>query len=65
MINEYAFAQSDHLVEKSDFGCEVTNDLLKGTHMSPFVRHVDWVLTLVNALPASFSSRCIPGKLFV
>ena len=32
--------------------------------MSPFVRHVDWVLTLVNALPESFSSKCIPGTIF-
>lgn len=61
VINEYAFARSDHLVEKSDFGAEITNDLLVGTHMGPFVKHVNWVLTLVNALPESISSRCIPG----
>lgn len=29
--------------------------------MGPFVRHVSWVLTLVNALPESISSRCMPG----
>ncbi|EEU47498.1 uncharacterized protein NECHADRAFT_77981 [Fusarium vanettenii 77-13-4] len=61
VINEYAFARSDHLVEKSDFGAEVTNDLLIGTHMGPCVQHLDWVLTLVNALPESISNRCMPG----
>jgi cytochrome P450 len=61
VINEYAFARSDHLVEKPDFGAEVTNDLLIGTHMGPCVQHLDWVLTLVNALPESISNRCMPG----
>ncbi|KAL2689500.1 hypothetical protein Neosp_003554 [[Neocosmospora] mangrovei] len=61
VINEYAFARSDHLVEKSDFGAEVTNDLLIGTHMGPCVQQLDWVLTLVNALPESISNRCMPG----
>ncbi|KAF7548101.1 hypothetical protein G7046_g8791 [Stylonectria norvegica] len=61
VINEYAFARSDHLVEKSDFGAEVTNNLLIGTHMGPFVKHLNWVLTIVNALPETLSSRCIPG----
>ncbi|KAI5464211.1 cytochrome P450 [Mariannaea sp. PMI_226] len=61
VINEYAFSRSHHLVEKSDFGAEVTNNLLIGTHMGPFVQHVSWVLTLVNALPESISSRCMPG----
>lgn len=61
VINEYAFSRSDHLVEKADFGAEITNDLLIGTHMGPFVQHVSWVLTLVNALPESISSRCMPG----
>ncbi|KAH6973674.1 cytochrome P450 [Ilyonectria sp. MPI-CAGE-AT-0026] len=61
VINEYAFARSDHLVEESDFGAEVTNNLLIGTHMGPWVKHVNWVLTLVNALPESISSRCVPG----
>ncbi|KAL6410305.1 hypothetical protein AUP68_06722 [Ilyonectria robusta] len=63
VINEYAFARSDHLVEESDFGAEVTNNLLIGTHMGPWVKHVNWVLTLVNALPESISSRCVPGKI--
>ncbi|CAG7554953.1 unnamed protein product [Fusarium equiseti] len=61
VINEYAFARSDHLVEKPDFGAEVTNDLLIGTHMGPCVQQLDWVLTLVNALPESISNRCMPG----
>lgn len=61
VINEYAFARSDHLVEKPDFGAEVTNDLLIGTHMGPCVQQLNWVLTLVNALPESISNRCMPG----
>lgn len=31
--------------------------------MGPWVKHVNWVLTLVNALPESISSRCVPGKI--
>ena len=63
VINEYAFDRSDHLVEQPDFGAEVTNDLLVGTHMGPLANHVSWVLTLVNALPEHISStRCVPGE---
>lgn len=29
--------------------------------MGPCLVHLSWVLTLVNALPESISSRCMPG----
>lgn len=61
VINEYAFARSNHLIEKPDFGAEVTNNLLIGTHLGPLIKHASWALTLVNALPESFSGRWVPG----
>lgn len=82
VINEYAFARSDHLsmlyyhppsfgmhvlnkydaVERPDFGAEVTDNLLMGTHLGPLVKHANWALNLINALPESFSGRWIPGQ---
>lgn len=50
-----------NIVEKPDFGAEVTNNLLIGTHLGPLIKHANWALTLVNALPESFSGRWIPG----
>ncbi|KAG5982001.1 hypothetical protein E4U55_002435 [Claviceps digitariae] len=61
VINEYAFARSDHLIERSDFGAEVTNNLLMGTHLGPLIKHANWALSLINSLPESFSGRWIPG----
>ncbi|KAG6109713.1 hypothetical protein E4U31_006669 [Claviceps sp. LM219 group G6] len=61
VINEYAFARSDHLIERPDFGAEVTDNLLMGTHLGPLVKHANWALKLINALPESFSGRWIPG----
>lgn len=29
--------------------------------MGPIVKHMNWALTLVNALPESISGRWIPG----
>ncbi|OAA55716.1 Cytochrome P450 [Cordyceps fumosorosea ARSEF 2679] len=55
VINEYAFARSDHLIEEPDFGAHTTDSLLKGTHMGPIIKHMNWALTLVNALPESIS----------
>ncbi|KAG6038752.1 hypothetical protein E4U41_003751 [Claviceps citrina] len=61
VINEYAFARSGHLIERPDFGAEVTNNLLMGTHLGPLIKHANWALGLINALPESFSGRWIPG----
>ena len=52
-------------VEQPDFGAEVTNNLLMGTHMGLFIKHASWALTLVNALPESFSGRWVPGMLYL
>ncbi|KAJ6781928.1 hypothetical protein PWT90_07206 [Aphanocladium album] len=51
----------DHLIEEPDFGAYTTDSLLKGTHMGPIIKHMNWALTLVNALPESISGRWIPG----
>ncbi|WYZ39302.1 hypothetical protein EsH8_III_001216 [Colletotrichum jinshuiense] len=61
VINEYSFARSDHLIEDETFGKEVTDNLLVGTHLGPMIKHMNWALTLVNALPESFSGRFVPG----
>ncbi|TQN71801.1 N-acetyltryptophan 6-hydroxylase ivoC [Colletotrichum shisoi] len=61
VINQYSFARSDHLIEDRNFGKEVTDNLLVGTHLGPMIKHMNWALTLVNALPESFSGRFVPG----
>ncbi|KAK5998836.1 Cytochrome P450 monooxygenase astB [Cladobotryum mycophilum] len=61
VINEYAFARSDRLVDASDFGAEVTDNLLLGTHMGPLIKHANWLLAIVMSLPESVSGFCIPG----
>ncbi|KAK6225057.1 hypothetical protein QIS74_03384 [Colletotrichum tabaci] len=61
VINQYSFARSDHLIEDQNFGKEVTDNLLMGTHLGPMIKHMNWALTLVNALPESFSGRFVPG----
>ncbi|WQF83044.1 Putative cytochrome P450 [Colletotrichum destructivum] len=61
VINQYSFARSDHLIEDRNFGKEVTDNLLMGTHLGPMIKHMNWALTLVNALPESFSGRFVPG----
>ncbi|KAG7058520.1 Cytochrome p450 [Colletotrichum scovillei] len=61
VINEYSFARSDHLIEDETFGKVVTDNLLMGTHLGPMIKHMNWALTLVNALPESLSGRFIPG----
>ncbi|GKT42503.1 N-acetyltryptophan 6-hydroxylase ivoC [Colletotrichum spaethianum] len=48
-------------VEDETFGKEVTDNLLMGTHLGPMIKHMNWALTLVNALPESFSGRFVPG----
>ncbi|KAF1731349.1 Trichodiene oxygenase [Beauveria bassiana] len=61
VINEYAFARNDHLIEEPDFGAATTDSLLKGTHMGSIIKHMNWALALVNALPESVSGRWVPG----
>ncbi|KAK1473175.1 hypothetical protein CCUS01_17239 [Colletotrichum cuscutae] len=48
-------------VEDETFGKVVTDNLLMGTHLGPMIKHMNWALTLVNALPESFSGRFVPG----
>lgn len=61
VINEHSLSKSTHLLEKDDFGAAVTDSMLKGTHIQPFLKHVSWALPLINRLPESVSTRIIPG----
>lgn len=78
VINEYAFSRCDHLsrspfmpsqkfsltvvVERSDFGAEVTDSMLMGTRMGN-IKNAGWNPAIEN-LPESFSTRWIPGIYF-
>lgn len=56
-----AILTKSNVVERPDFGAEITNNLLMGTHLGPLIKHANWALNLINALPESFSGRWIPG----
>ncbi|EGX95314.1 Cytochrome P450 [Cordyceps militaris CM01] len=60
VINEYAFARSDHLrarLWRSHHGQPAP----RHTYGGPIIKHMNWALTLVNALPESISGRWVPG----
>lgn len=61
VINEHSLRKGTYLLEKEDFGAAVTDSMLKGTHIQPFIRHISWALPLINCLPESVSGRVIPG----
>ncbi|KAL1875695.1 hypothetical protein VTK73DRAFT_9950 [Phialemonium thermophilum] len=61
VINEYAFARCDHLVEDPSFGKAITDNLLVQTRYGKWNRHIDVILKLVKILPESISRRVIPG----
>lgn len=61
VIEEYCFARSHRLIERPDFGKQVTDDLLTGTHYGKWIQHVSPILTLINALPEYISGRFVPG----
>ncbi|KAK3336174.1 cytochrome P450 CYP542B3 [Cercophora scortea] len=61
VICEYSFAKSDHLTEEPDYGKDVTDALLTGTHYGKWIQHAEIILKLINALPESLSGRFIPG----
>lgn len=42
-MNKYAFARSDHLLEREDFGAEVADRMLKGTQSGLLGRHTGCV----------------------
>lgn len=52
------------VVEEPDFGAEVTDNPWTGTHMGPFIKHMNWALAAVICLPESFSSRWVPGMMW-
>ena len=59
LINEYAFSRCDDLIERSDFGAEVTDSMLTGTHTGNPVKHAGLTLPIVNRLPGSLSARWV------
>lgn len=61
VINEYAFARSDHLIEDKAFGKPVTDYLLTGTHYGKWIQHVEIILKFINALPEAISANFVPG----
>ncbi|KAJ4422630.1 hypothetical protein N0V82_002749 [Gnomoniopsis sp. IMI 355080] len=61
VINEYAFARSEHLVEKPDFGQLVIESILRGTYMGTLAKHMPWSLWLLDALPDTVTERWVPG----
>ncbi|KAK0633645.1 cytochrome P450 [Immersiella caudata] len=61
VINEYAFAQSDHLIEDPSYGKPVTDYFLTGTHYGKYVQHYEIILIFINALPELISGAAIPG----
>ncbi|KAK0615773.1 cytochrome P450 [Bombardia bombarda] len=61
VINEYSFARSYHLLEKPDFGKEVTDSLLTGTFYGKWIQHVGIIIKLINALPETISVRVAPA----
>ncbi|OIW31159.1 cytochrome P450 [Coniochaeta ligniaria NRRL 30616] len=61
VIEEYSFARSHHLIEAPDFGREVTDTMLTGTHYGKWIQHIEVVLKAINALPESVSAALVPG----
>ncbi|KAI9163430.1 Cytochrome P450 monooxygenase sdnE [Paramyrothecium foliicola] len=48
-------------VEESDYGADVTDSMLMGTHLGHLIKHAGWTLTVVDNLPDYVSSRWVPG----
>lgn len=61
VINEYAFARSDHMVDRTDFGRLIVQSIMRGTHMGTIVKHFPWVLRVMDALPEAVMERWVPG----
>lgn len=61
VINEYAFARSEHLVDKADFGRGTIESIVRGTHMGTLAKHMPWSLRVLDALPDAVTERWVPG----
>lgn len=61
VINEYAFARSEHLVDKPDFGRRVIESILRGTYMGTLAKHMPWSLPVLDALPDTVTEKWVPG----
>jgi hypothetical protein len=60
LINEYAFSRCDDLIERSDFGAQVTDGMLAGAFTgSP--KHAGLTLPMVKSLPGSAPARWATG----
>lgn len=61
VINEYAFARSEHLVDRPDFGRATTASVIKGTEMGMLAKHMPWALPVITALPDTLTERYVSG----
>jgi cytochrome P450 len=48
-------------VEDPSLGRRDTDSLLKGTHTGNLIKHMPWLVVLINCLPESMSARWVPG----
>ncbi|KAJ4387870.1 hypothetical protein N0V93_008473 [Gnomoniopsis smithogilvyi] len=61
VINEYAFARSEHLVDKPDFGKRVIESIVRGTYIGTYAKHMPWSPRLLDALPDAVTEVYVPG----
>lgn len=61
VINEYAFARSEHLVDSPDFGRGNIESIFRGTYMGTVAKHMPWSLWVLNVLPEAVTERWVPG----
>lgn len=61
VINEYAFARSEHLIEDSTWGKDVTDYLLTGSHYGKLIQHIEVFLNLLNVLPEFIAIKLNPA----
>lgn len=61
VINEYAFARSEHLVDEPDFGRRRIESIFRGTYMGTIAKHLPWSLRVLDVLPEAVMERWVPG----
>lgn len=61
VINEYAFARSEHLVDKPDFGRRTFESIMRGTYLGTVAKHMPWSLRVLDALPEAVTEKWVPG----
>lgn len=61
VVNEYAFARSEHLVDKPDFGRRTFESIMRGTYLGTIAKHIPWSLRVLDALPEAVTEKWVPG----